>query len=155
MSRRSRQSVPVTKRVCLSALLCVALAGPALAHDLQHAVGEGSAVSVRFFYGEDDVFSFEAYEVYRAGEEIPVQVGRTDARGRVVFLADGAGDWRVKVFSEDGHGADISLTTGEAGVVEDLGGPALGRSLRMLVGVSVIFGLFGLLSLFVRRRGAT
>jgi nickel transport protein len=133
--------------------LCAWLPAQALAHDLQHRIGEGSAVSVRFFFADGSDFSFESYEVYRAGEEIPFQVGRTDAGGRVVFLPDRAGTWRIKVFSEDGHGADISFSTGAGGAELDESQPLLERHLRLVVGVSLIFGLFGLVSLWMRRGG--
>jgi nickel transport protein len=131
--------------------LCAWLPGRAAAHDLQHSVGEGAAVSVKLFFADGKEFSFESYELYRAGDEIPFQVGRTDIEGRVVFLPDRAGTWRLKVFSEDGHGADLSFTTGGEGGVQDANEPFLERHLRIIVGVSVIFGVFGLVSLFARR----
>ena len=96
---------------------------------------------------------FEGYEIYRAGEEVPFQVGRTDARGRAVFLPDRAGTWRVKAFSEDGHGADFSFTTGADGGAGDLHQPFFERHLRIIIGVSLIFGVFGLVDLLIRRRG--
>jgi nickel transport protein len=79
-------------------------------------------------------------------------VGRTDSQGRVVFIPDRAGTWRLKVFSEDGHGADLSFTTGGEVGVRDANEPFLERHLRIIVGVSVIFGVFGLVDLFARRR---
>lgn len=136
----------------LAVLLLGLVPGQSLAHDLQYNIDHGRAVYVRLFFGGSEEFSFETYEVYRAGEEIPFQVGRTDARGRLVFLPDRAGAWRVKVFSEDGHGVDISITTDAQGGVEGATGPRLDRHLRIIVGVALIFGIFGLISLFVRRR---
>ena len=133
--------------------LCAWLPGQALAHDLRHQIDEAAAVSVRFFFADGKDFSFESYEVYRAGEEVPFQVGRTDQKGRVVFLPDRAGTWRIKAFSEDGHGADLSFSTGAKGVGGDASQPLLERHLRIVVGVSVIFGLFGLVSLLMRRGG--
>ena len=133
--------------------LCAWLSGQALAHELQHSVDEGAAVSVKLSFAGGNDFAFEAYEVYRAGDEIPFQVGRTDAQGRVVFIPDRAGTWRVKVFSEDGHGVDFSFTTGVKSDVRDTSPSPLGRHLRIIVGVSIIFGFFGLVTLF-RRRGA-
>jgi nickel transport protein len=133
--------------------LCAWLSGQALAHDLQHQVNEGAAVAVRFFFADGNDFSFESYEVYRAGDEIPFQVGRTDQKGRVVFLPDRAGTWRIKAFSEDGHGADISFSTGVKADGRDASQPLLERHLRIVVGVSVIFGLFGLMNLLMRRGG--
>ena len=131
-------------------LLWVWLPGQALAHDLQHQIEEGAAISVRLFFADGSDFAFESYEVYRAGDEVPFQVGRTDLRGRVVFLPDRAGTWRIKAFSEEGHGADFSFTTGAKSGVPDANQPFLERHLRVVVGVSVIFGVFGLFNLFKR-----
>ena len=141
-------------RAFLIALLLVGIVSVRVfAHDLQREVAEGTgAVEVRLFFSDGSVFSFEAYEVYREGEDIPFQVGRTDALGRLVFIPDRAGTWRVKVFSEDGHGLDFSLATGEGGMLENAGGSSLEGYSRLLVGVCVIFGIFGLVNLFFRRR---
>jgi nickel transport protein len=133
--------------------LCAWLPGQALAHDLQHQIDEGAAVSVTLFFADGSDFAFESYEVYRAGEEVPFQVGRTDLRGRVVFLPDRAGTWRIKAFSEDGHGADFSFSTGAKGEVREGSQSFLERHLRIVAGVSVIFGVFGLVNLWMRRGG--
>jgi nickel transport protein len=133
--------------------LCAWLPAQALAHDLQHRIDEGEAVFVRFFFPDGSDFSFESYEVYRAGDELPFQVGRTDEKGRVAFLPDRAGTWRVKAFSKDGHGADLSFSTAVGGGVRDPDRPLLDRHLRIVVGVSVIFGLFGLVSFLMHKGG--
>ena len=130
----------------------IALSSEALAHSLQHQVDEGPAVSIRLFYEAGNDFSFEGYELYRAGEETPFQVGRTDLHGRVVFIPDRAGTWRIKVFSEDGHGAEFSFTTTAEVGVGAVESPFVERHLRIITGVSVVFGLFGLLNLLSRRR---
>jgi nickel transport protein len=125
----------------------------ALAHDLQYRVDEGGAVYVKLFFGDGSDFTFESYEVYRAGEDIPFQVGRTDAKGRLAFLPDQPGEWRVKAFSEDGHGVDFSLSTDMQGGLEDTDKPVFERYARLITGVAVIFGIFGLINLLARRRG--
>jgi nickel transport protein len=140
-------------RRVVTLVLCAWLPGQALAHDLQHQIDEGAAVSVRLFFGDGRDFAFESYEVYRAGDEIPFQVGRTDLQGRVVFLPDRAGTWRIKAFSEDGHGADFSFSTDAKSGLQDANQPFLERHLRVVFGVSVIFGAFGLVNLFTRRGG--
>jgi nickel transport protein len=138
----------------IALLLCLWLPQRAAAHDLRHSIEEGVAVTVKLFFADGNEFSFESYEVYREGEEIPFQVGRTDALGRVVFRPDRAGTWRVKAFSQDGHGADLSLTTSAQGGFESADRSLFERHSRLLVGVSIIFGIFGLVSLFARRKGA-
>jgi nickel transport protein len=80
-------------------------------------------------------------------------VGRTDLHGRVVFLPDRAGTWRIEAFSEDGHGADFSFSTGAGGGVRKGSQPFLERHLPLVVGLSVIFGVFGLVHLFAGRGG--
>jgi len=137
----------------IAMLLCFWLPERATAHDLRHSIEEGVAVTVKLFFADGNEFSFESYEVYRAGEEIPFQVGRTDALGRIVFRPDQAGSWRIKAFSEDGHGADFSLTTGAQGGIESVDRSLFERNSRLVVGVSIIFGIFGLVSLFARRKG--
>jgi len=138
-------------RRAVALALCSWLPGQELAHDLQHQIDEGTAVSVRLFFGDGSDFAFESYEIYRAGDEIPFQVGRTDLQGRVVFLPDRAGTWRIKAFSEDGHGADFSFSTDVESRLQDANQPFLERHLRIVVGVSLIFGVFGLINLIMRK----
>lgn len=137
-----------------SALLVLCCLCPMLvqAHDLRYSVAQGEAVVLRLFHGDDSGFRFQAYEIYRAGETKPYQVGRTDDRGRIAFLPDQAGRWRLIVFSEDGHGLDIQFTTDAAARPSGLDEPFYERHARILVGVGLIFGLFGVLSLFLSRR---
>jgi len=136
----------------LTLLVCGLLPVRALAHDLHYSVEQGPAVCVKLHFGGGEEFSFETYEIYRSGEEIPFQVGRTDVKGRLVFLPDRPGTWRVKAFSEDGHGVDISVTTDAKGGVEGATEPRFDRHARIIMGVALIFGIFGLINLFVRRR---
>jgi nickel transport protein len=141
-------------RLVVALMLCAWLPGQALAHEMQHRIDEGPAVAVKLFFADGSDFSFESYELYHTGEEIPFQVGRTDSRGRVVFIPDRAGTWRLKAFSEDGHGVDFSFATGAKGDARNVNRPFLERRLLIVVGVSVIFGIFGVVSLFTRKRGS-
>jgi nickel transport protein len=127
------------------------LAFPAAAHDLQHMAAPAQALVIQMHYADGSPFAFEAYEVYRDGEKVPQQVGRTDKTGRIAFLPDGPATWRVKAFSEDGHGLDIRVESGAGGTVEAADRPLFDRFARIFVGVAVILGLFGILALFYRR----
>jgi nickel transport protein len=134
-------------------VLALALLAPACgAHDLQHSVGPGEALVVQMRYPDGSPFAFEAYEVHRDGEKVPHQVGRTDAAGRIAFLPGGPGAWRVRAFSEDGHGLDIRVESGPGGTAAASGQPLYDRFTRIAVGVAVILGLFGVLTMFLRRR---
>ena len=72
------------------------LAGTLHAHQLNHEVQTGSAVIVELSYGDGSPFGYESAEVYRPAESIPFLAGRTDANGRLAFVPDRAGDWRIK-----------------------------------------------------------
>lgn len=132
--------------------LCLGL-GPfaALAHELQHEVSQGQAVVIRLSYADGTPFAFEAYEIYAKDEKLPVQAGRTDAKGRIAFLPERAGAWRIKAYSEDGHGLDIALSTDAAGLVAS-DQPLYERYARILVGLGLILGLFGFISLYLKRK---
>ena len=140
----------MTRRRWVALLWFFAL--PVSAHDLQHLVEPGPAVIVRLFYSDTAVFAYEGYEVFRAGEKIPYQVGRTDALGRLAFVPDRAGEWRVKATSGDGHGTDFTLTTDAAHTVTGAERSFFDRHARIVAGVGLLFGLFGLLTLFVRKK---
>jgi nickel transport protein len=140
-------------RQCLFLLLAwIAVIQPARAHDLQYTVTGGQAVVVRLFYADNSAFSFEGYEIYPEGEKLPIQVGRTDAKGRIAFLPDRAGTWQVKAISEDGHGLDFTLTTDAAAALTGSDKPVYERYGRIVEGVALILGLFGVISLYVKRK---
>ncbi len=141
-----------TLRLLLSVLLF--LIWPAAAHDLQYTVVGGQAVVVKLFYADNSPFSFEGYEIYRAGEKLPYQVGRTDSQGRIAFLPDRAASWQVKAISADGHGLDFKLSTDAAAALSGSEKPAFERYSRLVVGVAIILGLFGFVSLYLKRKRA-
>jgi nickel transport protein len=124
----------------------------AQAHGLQYAASQGEAVVLRLFHADGSGLSFAAYEIRRADEDRPYQLGRTDGQGRIAFLPDQAGGWRLKVASEDGHGLDIRFTTDATARLSGLDRPFHERHARILAGVGLILGLFGFLMLFLRRK---
>lgn len=127
------------------------LSAPALAHEVIVETGSATATVLRLHYADGQPFAFEAYELYPAASETPAQVGRTDAQGRVVFLAGEGGEWRLKAWSGDGHGLDrkVSAVGGEFAVAATAQ-PARGS--LWLAGLGWIFGLFGLWQLFARKK---
>lgn len=175
MRKRLRATAPVL--CALAALLLISL--PAAAHHVHHVVARGDAVVVSLTYGNGSPLTFDRYDIFAGGEESPFQSGTTDAAGRIVFLPDRSCTWRVKVFSEDGHGADFTFQAGpvEPAVAEPDGAapageaadpaetvqvaltpglvaekPFIERFAGPVAGVGIIFGIFGLFALFFRRR---
>lgn len=138
----------------LSCVLLLLVPLGVAAHDLRYDVAPGQAVTVTLGFADGSGLSGASYELYLPGEAIPWQVGRTDAGGRLAFLAGDATRWRLKVYSADGHGADLELETDPQGTVQAAERPLFERYGRVITGVSLIFGLFGLVSLFRRKLAA-
>lgn len=136
----------------LLALPAALLAGALHAHALTHTVQPGSAVIIELRYADGSPFSYEAAEVYRPGEAVPFLAGRTDANGRLAFVPDRAGDWRVRAYSEDGHGGDFTVAAAPEGEAAAPAAAGLGTVGGLAVGLSILFGLFGLWSLFLRKK---
>jgi nickel transport protein len=124
------------------------------AHEIVHKVSRGGAVVVEVSYATGAPFSYEQYEVSLQGEATPFQTGRSDALGRIVFLPDRYGTWRIRAFSEDGHGIDITVNAGPEDVpaADAPAGAESDRWNRIVFGVLVILGLFFLVMIFLRRR---
>lgn len=139
----------------LVALLCAALlAQQAAAHEVKLQTRQQAATVVSLSYADGEPFAFEAYELYLPGKDTPEQVGRTNATGQVIFLPGQHGEWRLKAFSADGHGVDqrLQLTSASAGdPVPASSAAEAPRALMLLAGGGVLFGLFGLAQLFLRR----
>lgn len=138
-------------RLLLPMLIATA-AFAAHAHDLQYTVTGGQAVVIKLFYVDNTPFTFEGYEIYREGEKLPYQVGRTDKQGRIAFLPDTAAQWQIKVISEDGHGLDFKLSTDAAAALSGSEKPLFERYSRIFIGVAFILGVFGALNLYLKRR---
>jgi nickel transport protein len=115
-------------------------------------VSHGGAVVVRLYYADESAFSNERYEIFREGEALAFQAGRTDARGTIAFVPDRGGVWRIRVFSEEGHGLDVPIEIDETQVFHAAELSFFDRYARIIVGVALIFGIFGAINLFSRRR---
>jgi len=123
----------------------------ALAHEVHHAIEPANAVSVRLTFADGQPFAFEAFEVYAAGSDRPLAVGRTDALGRAVFVPPETGEVRLRAFAADGHGVDLKLNPPRGGeavaaaVTED-------RASKIILGAGILLALFGLIQLVLRRK---
>ncbi len=122
------------------------------AHEIVHKVSRGAAVVIELSYHDHSPFSDEQYEVYRRGEETPYQTGRTDALGRIVFVPDREGSWRIRAFSESGHGIDVTIEAGPESAVKTVADPGSNRYGGVVLGVVLILGVFMIVWSVLRRR---
>ncbi len=142
-------------RRCLT-LALLALASPALAHEVLHEVRPGAAVGVRVYESDDEAVAGAAFEVFSPREPGKAfAAGRTDPHGWLAFVPDAPGAWRVKVVEDDGHGIDtrIEVAPGSLQAAQvTVRSPGEGL-LRPLLGAAAIGAVFAALLLW-RRRGA-
>jgi nickel transport protein len=127
--------------------------GAAAAHAVHHDITATGAVSISLTYADGSAFAYEKYELYADGKEVPVQVGNTDAAGRVTFIPGETRNWRIKAYSADGHGVDLrfespALQAGPATTAD--AGP--GRATLALLGLGLILASFGAYQLFLGRK---
>jgi nickel transport protein len=133
------------------AAVLIASAGAASSHEVQHEIVQGNAVVVRLVYADGEPFSYEQYELYAKGRAQPVQSGRTDSRGRVLFASDDTTSWRLRTFSADGHGVDLSFDARADGIAAPMAAES-NRGTRLLFGLGVVLAGFAALKLFVQRK---
>ena len=125
----------------------------AAAHGVVTEVLPGPAVTVVVTYGDGLPLAFEACEVNAPDDDFPFQTGRTDRLGRVVFAPDRPGVWRVKVTTADGHGTAIEVPVDADLLASVTGGPVpQGTSSKIITGIGVLLGVFGLVALWQRRQ---
>lgn len=136
---------------CLTLILLLA-SGLAWAHRMNHEVSTAQAqvLTVSHAFGQQPIF--EPYQVFAPETDVPFQTGRTDMQGRVSFLPDRPGRWRVVVTTEDGHGVEVRIAVDEALQIAEVEGPGAGGLAMTLAGVGYLLGLGGLLVLWRQRK---
>ena len=123
------------------------------AHELRYTTTQGSAILIEVTAPGEGGLANAPYEIRAGGASTPVQMGWTTATGRIAFAPAEPGTYQVSVFSAGGHGVNFELEVDEAFTLAATEQPFVARHAKSLIGVSVLFGLFGLLMLFYRRTG--
>jgi nickel transport protein len=124
----------------------------AAGHELRYAVEENKAVVITITEEGGKPCAGISYVISPKEGGPAVQSGRTDIRGRVVFVPENSGNWTLSAFTEHGHGTGFSFESGDKGILLSTEKPFFDRYSRLIVGVSLIFGVFGMLNLFRRRK---
>jgi len=126
--------------------LLIVFASLLFSHNLEHTISKEQSIVVSFSFGHEDDFSFQSYEVYAPDNLMPFAVGRTDAHSRVSFLPNTKGKWKIKVFSEDGHGKIMEIEVDE-NMQAQVDANTNNTFTKTLIGVMLLFGVFGLIYL--------
>lgn len=131
------------------------LSGVAWSHEVKLEISQQDASVVRLTYADGHPFAFEAYEIYAPGKEMPEQVGRTNLQGQLIFLSGTQTEWRLKAYSADGHGVDqVIKVTASALEKSPSSSTQLPRELLLASGLGIVFGLFGIVQLFIRKKSS-
>lgn len=127
-------------------LLCILLAPPAVAHESHATYEVGTAVVVNFADHDGAAAEAWTYTVLDPEGEAFAR-GMCDARGRVVFMPDRPGAWKVRVFSPDGHGATVDVIVDDDLVVQATA-PSPGTSpwVKIIIIVVAVLAVFRFVS---------
>jgi nickel transport protein len=125
-------------------------------HSINYHIQQ-KGIAVRAFYSAKDPSSYSQYEIYGPGdkEDLPHQTGRTDKNGFLSFVPDRAGTWKIKLWGESAHG--YHGFTAEVKVdkelnLESFSKPLVAAHTKLITGLSLIFGIFGVYALWRSRR---
>lgn len=135
--------------VTLCFLVATIWCSTCLGHGVSHSVFEG-AIGVKAKYDDGTPMSYCEAKVFSPQDgETEFQQGNTDKNGVYTFFPDIAGVWRLKVDDGMGHvlSKDIEIKEGMKLIKSD--GGKFSRFHGVIIGVSIIFGLFGLSSFFL------
>lgn len=129
----------------------------AKAHGVRGWIQSREATVVTSEYDDGEPVSYAVVEVYHPGGKELFQSGVTDPNGCFAFLPDTPGKWKIIV--KDGMGHQVSLTAdiNNQQALKEKSAPAgapghLSKIQPIITGISLIFGLMGLVLLFKTKK---
>ena len=140
-------------------VLCLTgLAGPVSGHGVLGEATPGG-IAVTFTYSSQEAMAFAKVTVTSPADRKTFQVGNADRHGRFCFFPDAPGDWQVTADDNQGHRLTMSVPV----TLDQLQGltgktappAAVSRLERTLVGLSLIFGVAGILFYWWARKMKT
>jgi len=116
--------------------------------------GGGTGIEAR--YDSGDPVSHAEVTIYSpADPEEPFQTGVTDRNGRFLFSPDADGEWKVVISDWTGHGGTKRIRFAadpEGSGQETVSDGPVSRWMKVISGISVIFGITGILFFAAARR---
>lgn len=119
----------------------------ARAHSLGYRVLDTrEQATVEFYYSDGNPVSYAQITVWSPQEEaVEFQNGRTDKNGRISFLPDAPGVWRVDLNDGLGHATSVAYervqSREQADLMENEGKNTSQTSFSLILGLSLIFNL--------------
>lgn len=120
------------------------------AHGVTSKIDTGGIV-VSAMYDTGEAMDYSRVTISAPGANLKFQSGRTDRNGRFCFFPDISGNWKVVVDDEMGHRLEVNVTVDQAMVLRanpengNARPNVLTRCEKAVMGVSIIFGISGIL----------
>jgi len=120
-----------------------------LAHGVEIRV-RSSSYGVQFFYDDGSPMSHCDVEVFEKGKDEVVYSGTTDPQGCFAMVPEHAGHWIMRINDGMGHGQVHEFEIGEE--VPKVTATGFGKGQKVLIGLSVLFGLTGIATFAASKR---
>ena len=129
-------------------LLFAMVCNPCFGHGIQHKIYRGG-VCVETQYNDGTPISYCEVTLFSPVDaETEFQEGFTDRNGRFVFFPDAQGAWHIIIDDDMGHVLKEDIKINEGMLVTQTESHQRPDFWNILVGISLIFGIFGVLALF-------
>jgi nickel transport protein len=131
----------------------------AWAHGVRGYTEKAEGICLVAQYDDGEPMSYADVTITSANSKIPFQTGRTDRNGRFFFQPDEPGQWHITVKDGMGHLVNLGLEMTGDGVLQkntesrpQVSSLKPARTQKIITGLSVIFGIFGILYAWKARR---
>lgn len=125
-----------------SALLIGFLARTLWAHSMETEIVTGG-IGLLARYADGTPAAFAEARVFAPGDQRPFQEGLTDREGRFIFFPITSGLWRIVIADGMGHLIEQSLPANGAPTELPKAPSQPPRIWALVIGISLIWGLFG------------
>lgn len=102
-----------------------------------------NAKGIKIFYDDSTPMSFADYKIYSPDGKLFAE-GETDKMGRILFMPDRVGKWRIEVDDGMGHGIIKEFEVKNIKEVIPVSQDKISIYFKILVGLSIILGLTGI-----------
>ncbi|MBW9272881.1 MAG: ABC transporter permease [Candidatus Thiodiazotropha sp. (ex. Lucinisca nassula)] len=133
-------------------LVLLGYAPSSLSHGVGLKIERQEAAVIWLHHTDDTPLADVAYELTADGGNAPYQSGKSDASGRVVFIPGDVRGWRLRVFSEDGHGIDTVLELAPGMASHSHTGHTYSELTKLILGIGILLSGFGVMMLFTKRK---
>ena len=153
--KRNKKKVSLIYKRYFFVILCYILiifysflTSPLYAHGVRGKIARGGIVIIAE-YTTGEPMSYAKVVITAPDKKIPFQIGRTDRNGRFCFFPDMPGKWMVVVEDGMGHRLEMNLPVKHiehletSGKIEGSEEKFISKYLRIISGISIIFGIFG------------